>query len=113
MKVLDRSWTNCLRMWKGVSENLPNGFSKLNSEKKEEVVKRLKAKWIKDNRFTKKISQDCFFCEYTKRHVGGCKKCPAVLVEPDFHCDDTGSSFRFDPIRFYIRLLELDSKRRT
>ncbi len=112
MAVLNQSWKNCRRMWKWVSENLPEEFSKIDLVKKEEVIRKLKAKWLKDNRFTKRISQDCFFCEYDKQHGNLCMGCPAVLIEPNFHCDDPEQSFRFEPIKFYIRILELDIRRR-
>ena len=44
MTVLDRSWENCLRMWKWVSENLPAGFSEFIISEKEDVVEKLKIK---------------------------------------------------------------------
>ena len=74
---------------------------------KEEVVEKLKIKWLNDNNFTKPMAQECFFCEYDKQQENTCEKCPARLVESGFHCDDMGQSFRYDPIKFYIRLLEL------
>ena len=61
MTVLDQSWKNCRRMWKWISENLPEEFSKFGQAKKDEVIRKLKAKWLKDNQFTKEIPQNCFF----------------------------------------------------
>ena len=111
MTVLNRSWKNCLRMWEWISENLPQGFSRFNLEEKEEVINKLKIKWLKNNQFTNVISQHCFFCEYDKHHNDDCSTCPACLVEPGFHCDDDLRSFRFKPIKFYIRILKLNIKR--
>lgn len=112
MTVLNRSWVNCTKMWKWVSENLPENFSELDGDEKEKVIEELKVKWLKDNKFTKTLVQDCFFCEYDKHHKDDCSTCPANLVESNFHCDDDLQSFRFNPKQFYIRLLILDAKRK-
>ena len=111
MTVLDRSWKNCLRMWKWISENLPVGFSAFDWEIKERTIDGLKTKWLKDNKFTNAMAADCFFCEYDRRRKDSCKSCPASLVEAGFHCDEDSLSFRLDPKEFYIRLLELNIKR--
>ena len=111
MKVLDRSWKNCLRMWKWISENLPVGFLKFSMPEKEDVIKFLKEQWLRENKFTNYIINACFFCEYDRYHQNDCCTCPARLVDSGFHCDDNKQSYRFNPIKFYIRLLELYIKR--
>ncbi len=111
MIVLDRSWKNCLRMWKWITENLPAGFSKKSHGDKEIIIDSLKKQWLKKNKFTNYIINACFFCEYDRHHQNDCCTCPAGLVESDFHCDNTEQSYRHDPIKFYIRVLELNIKR--
>ncbi len=113
MKVLDRAWVNCLRVWKWVSENLPEGFSEMSKDKKEEIVSHLKRQWLEENQFTVYLNQDCFFCQYDKKHENNCTACPAVLVEQDFHCDADLYSYRHDPRAFYREILVLDAKRRS
>ena len=49
MKVLDRCWVNCLRMWKWLSENLPEGFLEKSNEEKEDIVDFLKNQWLEEN----------------------------------------------------------------
>ena len=112
MKVLDRSWINCLRMWKWILENLPGGFSELNNNIKEFIVESLKRQWLRNNKNTKSLLNDCFFCAYDKKHGNVCDSCPARLVEKGFHCCDHSHHFTRQPIEFYHHLLELNSKRR-
>ena len=112
MTVLDRSWKNCLKMWKWITKNLPLAFLELSREEQEEIINKLKRQWVKENKFTNYIAQYCFFCEYDRNHKYDCSTCPARLVEPHFHCDDDLQSYRFDPLNFYIRMLELNIKRK-
>lgn len=112
MKVLDKSWVDCLRMWEWVSENIPEGFSTLSPWRKELVIDALKVTWLKENRFTKRRSNDCFFCEYDEKHGDGCNSCPARLVGRSFHCDDEDYSFRYNPVEFYQRIQALDKVRK-
>ena len=112
MTNLDRAWVNCLRMWKWISENLPEGFSKFYREDKKEAVNRLKTEWLRMFRFTREIEQSCFFCEYAEnpRLASRCCYCPAKIVEPNFHCNLTEDSVSWimDPVGFYKNLMRLD-----
>ena len=115
MTNLDRTWKNCLRMWKWISENLPKGFGKLCWEEKVSTVNALKTQWLRDHRFTKDIDENCFFCEYAGAH-GGCRcNCPGILVNRHFHCNvgEQNCSWAGDPKGFYRELISLDKKRRT
>ena len=112
MNVLDRNWSNCLRMWRWISENLPDGFLNLPYDEKESIIDNLKAIWLKKNRFTNPLSNDCFFCNYDKQHnTEDCQSCPAKLVDPNFHCSGKGHSYLENPLVFYKYILYLNSKR--
>ena len=113
MKVLDRVWLNCLRMWEWISMNLPKGFSESNKPMKEYVINSLKRRWLRENKFTELMESDCFFCAYDKKHGNDCDFCPARLVKKDFHCTDCTYHFTHDPIAFYQRIVNLNLKRKA
>ena len=104
MTKLDRTWRNCLRMWKWVSENYDG----------EVPMSQMKYKWLKENRFTKPIHGDCFFCDFAKDDPRdtGCHKCPGRLVSPRFTCTAVTYSYVTKTKKFYKKLLELDAKRK-
>ncbi len=112
MKVLDRSWKNCRRMWRWISENLPEKFLEFGCEEKKKCIDRMKNKWLKDHKFTKPIMNNCFFCEYDKRHGNTCFSCPATKIDKSFHCGGNETSWRFNPVEFYHRILVLDAIRK-
>ena len=113
MKVLDRSWINCLRMWKWITENLPEGFSASSERTKEFVIGSLKRQWLRENKFTKPLSDACFFCEYDKKHGDECGHCPAGLVKRGFRCTNCSHHFAHNPVAFYHLITKLDSRRRS
>ncbi len=111
MTKLDRTWKNCLRMWKWISEVYNGTF----------CVATLKEEWLADHRFTRDIDSDCFFCEYHVAQGGGsrfyrdgsfCKHCPAGYVSKSFSCTNPTYNYGHKPKTFYRKLLELDKKRR-
>ena len=114
MTELGRSWKNCLRMWKWISENLPNGFMELNLDRCRMVVYALKEKWMKKHHY-KGILFHCFFCHYNDNNGGClCDNCPAKKVERrlgNYWCESKYHWF-IDPVNFYQYLLKLDTKRR-
>lgn len=113
MTRLNKIWENCLRMWKWISENLPNGFMKLNSDERRLVVHDLKKEWIKKYHY-KDITFYCFFCDYS--HDSGvlsCENCPAKKIEyrlGNYWCERKYHWSR-NPVNFYQYLLKLDAKR--
>ncbi len=113
MKVLDRCWINCLRMWKWLSENLPEGFLEKSNEEKEDIVDFLKKQWLEKNRFTTPIDNDCFFCGYDGKYEDDCCNCPARLVDPEFHCDTLEYSYKYRPSDFYQEIWVLNARRRS
>ncbi len=106
MTKLDRTWKNCLRMWKWIARKYNDTVP----------VWDLKAEWLKKNRFTKDILCNCFFCQYAGTSPWGpnCKKCPGKLVNNRFSCEAYDSyHWRYKPKAFYRKLVELDKKRRS
>lgn len=114
MKVLDRAWENCLRMWKWITENLPDGFSEATEDIKDFIIDHLKQDWLKDNKFKRKINQDCFLCEHDMKYEGSCENCPAVLAHPErsFHCTDDDYNYAYEPINFYKELMDRNARRK-
>ena len=113
MKVLDRAWLNCLRMWEWISENLPDGFSESSSTMKETAINRLKRQWLWENKFTNPLPNDCFFCAYDKKYGNTCASCPARLVREEFHCANPPHHFAYNPVVFYHHITKLDLRRRS
>ncbi len=113
MKVLDRCWINCLRMWKWISENLPEEFSEKSGGDKEIIVIFLKKQWLKKNRFITRVTSNCFFCDYVRKHRGDCFDCPACLVDQKFHCFNEAYSCRYRPSDFYQEIWVLNARRRS
>ena len=106
------AWIDCLRMWKWISENLPDGFSESVEDIKDFVIESLKRQWLRKNKFTKPFPNNCFFCAYDGKHGNECESCPARLVRRHFHCTDSGYNYAYEPVKFYNLLVELDKKRR-
>ena len=109
MNKLDRTWKNCLRMWKWISETRKPGMN----------VCDLKDQWLKENHFTRKIEWECFFCEWAITHgqdcadmYQGCPHCPGTMVSSRFKCSVKAYRFDRNPKAFYRKLVELDKKRK-
>ncbi len=111
MTNLDRCWTNCLKMWKWVSETYDGT----------QAVSTLKWEWLKSHGFRKNIEANCFFCHWHNEHGGGmlefgeitiCTNCPGVYVSKSFCCQSY-LTYKYDeqPKAFYRKLLALDKKR--
>ncbi len=114
MKVLDRAWINCLKMWKWITNNLPEGFSEADDSCKDYIIDHLKQDWLKDNKFKKSIIQDCFLCEYDNKHKGDCDSCPALLAHPEhfFDCTDLNYNYAYEPILFYKEIMDRNERRK-
>ncbi len=116
MTKLDRTWKNCLRMWKWISENLPERFDERFDNKKSAVVELLKSQWLRQNGFTKHLEEDCFFCEYDMRNgdvdADACDNCPMKIINRQSGCCAKKYHYRKQPKAFYEKLLELDAKRK-
>ena len=114
MKVLDRAWDNTIKMWEWITTNLPEGFSEATEEIKYFITDHLKRDWLKNNKFNRKILQNCFLCEYDSKYKGDCESCPALLAHPKhlFHCTDGDYNYAYEPIEFYNDLKNLNERRK-
>lgn len=115
---LNKTWSECLRMWKWIVERL--------NENLYLDVCDLKGWWLSANRYTTyptKVYNHCFFCDYAVSHngtkadyidiCGYCSKCPAVLVDKHFSCEQSNDEIDWQetPVEFYEKLVELNKKR--
>ena len=103
--TLSETWTKCLKMWKWVAKNCEGDLS----------IAELKEKWLKDHHI-KDLEFNCFFCQYNKNQQTSeeyyrtinCKKCPAKLISPQFHCENYPLyGWNNYPKAFYKKILEL------
>ena len=84
MRDLDETWRLCLEMWKWIAEEW-------STERKKSVI-RLKKQWLRKNKFDRDcIFLNCFFCAASE---GFCHRCPGMIVDPDFSCDNDKYDFR-------------------
>ena len=114
MKVLDKAWKNCLKMWEWITNNLPEGFSEATEEIKDFIIDHLKKDWLKDNNYKRNIEQNCFLCEYNSKQKENedCENCPAILACPEhpFHCTDEEHNYAYEPILFYKELMDRNAR---
>ena len=100
--TLNKTWTECLRMWKWIAK-----------EKKAGNLSRvviLKSKWLNEHGYNADEIQDtCFFCDYVRRKT--CCDCPGKKVNPGFDCEDENCEYDSEPIAFYNKLVALNKKR--
>lgn len=103
MKTLDRTWVNCLRMWKWISENWKKGDN----------VVTMKKRWLRNNGFNAgSIKNYCFFCDYHSNENEDCEICPGKLINSQFHCQNVTYNYYLKPKKFYAKLLHLNAKRK-
>lgn len=94
---LNKTWEECLRMWKWISERWDGS----------ESIGLLKIKYIDENE-AEGILASCFFCA----SCSNCRSCPGVFVDPDFYCNNEEYSYEKKPKEFYQELLRLDAIRK-
>ena len=114
MTNLDRTWKNCLRMWKWITRVY----------KPCDSVGYLKGVWLSEHGFDDGIDSDCFFCEYhavkcknknpNRKFQGGsfCRFCPGGYVDKTFDCMLEKHNYGRHPKAFYQELVRLDKKRK-
>ena len=96
--TLDEAWCKCLNQWDKVARDIRNGST--------ESVSDLKFKYMAEG------GESCMFCAYNEEQkAAGCQHCPGHLVDPAFHCMGTKYDYRFHPILFHAKLIELNGKR--
>jgi len=107
--TLDETWVLCLKMWKWITQQ-----RKKNNREHARILKR---RWAENHGYhIDKLENDCFFCEYAARHnkekwIRDCSFCPAVKIDPQFHCANDDYSWHENPIAFYAKLVELNKIR--
>lgn len=107
---LDKTWTECLRMWKWVAGQIKKDSLPLFD------VKDLKEKWLNTHGYkNKSISRDCFFCEYADHKHGCSTSCPALEIDEKEWEVDGCCNYRWHyehkPLAFYAKLVELNKIR--
>ncbi len=102
---LEKTWTECLRMWKWIAGQAKKGRTN--------GTRALKAEWCeKHNYKLYEIQHNCFFCQYDTTRKRACQSCPARQIERGFHCSDEEYCWRDNPLAFYAKLVELNKIRR-
>ncbi len=97
---LNDTWTNCLKMWKWISEQDGNAID-------------LKEQWRTEHGFGRIIG-NCFFCDHAgldRDAMLDCTKCPGVLIDKHFHCSRADYFYLKKPKAFYKKIVELNKKR--
>lgn len=107
-RTLNETWLLCLRMWRAIV-NYPD----LNDCN----ISTLKQRWLYANGFTEiDVLHDCFFCDYAidpDLNREDCTGCPGCLVDPLFDCCNGEYYYRYMPIEFRKKLLELNRIRKN
>ncbi len=100
---LEKTQTECLRMWKRIKEQVEAGNKK--------PIWQLKEEWMEENNYPN-VQDDCFFCDYANHYADdNCDFCPGRLIDKTFDCDNKSYSWHDQPIAFYNKLLRLNRKR--
>lgn len=107
--TLEKTWTECLRMWRWIAKVVRAGSRA--------CVDDLKVEWMERHSYKGNvIESNCFFCQYVRTHSKKCKKiegsCPAQKVDPEFNCFCDDYSYDDKPIAFYNKLVALNRKRK-
>lgn len=105
--TLNKTWTECLRMWKWIAKVWKEGMS----------VDDLKIEWMEKHGYGRyQVQMRCFFCQYAFNgddlSFGGCDSaCPGKLVNKRFDCRNSTYHWLHHPKAFYRKLLALNKKR--
>jgi len=74
-------------------------------------IERYRPEWIGQ------IQGSCFFCQYDNDQVqislggwGSCLQCPAILIDPKFHCSAYSYNYENRPFQFYWKVSKLYRK---
>ena len=108
---LDKTWEECLLMWKWLSKKvIDDPYLNIDDLKKTYTD-------VKEYN----ILQDCFFCEYADRHLKEthelypfphCTNCPGKKVYKDFNCLYY-PKYSTNPVEFYKMLVKLNRIRQA
>ena len=103
--TLDQTWVLCLKMWKWIAKEVRAGNST--------NVDALKKEWCEKNGFAAiEIKYCCFFCEYDRRGICECDRCPARKIDKAFKCYvDSSYHYLEFPLKFYKTICQLNKIR--
>jgi hypothetical protein len=103
--TLNKTWEECLRMWKWVSDGRRTRCT---------CISDLKERWAEIHGYSD-VRLNCFFCDLIPENEATdgetCLACPGKQVDPDFDCMTPEYSFVSKPKAFYAKLVELNKKR--
>ena len=108
---LDKTWEDCLLMWKWLSKKV--------TDDPHADIDDLKETYTDVKEYN--LVQNCFFCEYADRHLKetdemypftSCTNCPGKKVDKGFNCLEY-PKYNENPIEFYKLLVRLDKIRRV
>lgn len=114
--TLDKTWDNCLRMWKWIAEQVKRikNWDAYSYAFQKNVIETLKRSWCKENGYNE-LEYDCFFCEFANsvyvRSFNCDDNCPARKINKWFWCDNNSYHFTKEPLKFYAKLLALNKIR--
>ena len=111
-ETLDEIWEVQLSMWEWIKDQV--------EAKTLKPVYVLKSQWLEENNYDMEniVRNYCFFCHYafsnkSTTFISMCEYCPAALVEPEFDCYSDTHDFNLEPVAFYYKLKELNTKRKA
>jgi hypothetical protein len=116
MTNLDKTWKNCLGMWKWIIKQIDTVYKNRSVRHGElwELVDELKSKYLRFYFPKRKLACNCFFCQYSiDNQDKGCGYCPGRLVNPKFNCSNTSYHYQDSPHAFYRKLLQLNAQRKA
>ena len=99
----DKIWQECLRMWKWIIEQ--------RTKHRQACIVALKTKWLRDHNYSPRfVRAQCFFCEKVEND---CHLCPGAKVNKRFKCFNVSYDWAHKPKAFYLKLLALNTKRKS
>lgn len=116
---LEKTWTECLRMWEDIAAEIRKLIKK-GAENIDYDVEELKYDWLEQDGYEPdNIQAQCFFCDYQRKHAKTgfehvyCSRCPAKKIDKNFCCDNDDYDYQNNPLAFYAKLVELNRIRKN
>ena len=108
--TLEKTWKECLRMWKWIAGVKSGEFDYSEVEGLSALL--LKTIWLTANGYGPvDIFNDCFFCDYANNNgtirVEHCEGCPGGH---EFDCLKD-PNYGMDPVGFYNKLVKINKER--
>lgn len=111
-KKLDETWKNCLAMWKWIAYIVVWRWIARRVRRQGDFayIASLKEEWVRKHNFPE-IYGNCFFCDALVL-PRSCLNCPGTKIDPDFNCWTPEYNYHRHPIKFYMKLVSLNRKRK-